>query len=100
MRKKLSTLFLLLVLSIQALPVKQMGLALFSNQFTEELPHAFDTEKDCCKKSGFKSDFIETPMLALNNSQFDLPLLCHPTAAAIPQNHTGEIHVPPPNVCA
>ena len=41
---KICTLFLLLVLTIQILPIQQMGGLLFSNRFTEEIPHAHDTD--------------------------------------------------------
>jgi hypothetical protein len=97
MRKKFATLFLLLVLSVQALPVKQMGMALFSNLFTEEIPHALDVDQDCCKKAKCKSDFIETTVPVFASSQFDLPFKSDFTAASIPHNHAGDIHVPPPN---
>jgi len=97
MKKKLCTLFLLLVLAIQILPIQQMGSLLFSNQFTEEIPHSFDLDKDCCKKALLKSDFLSTPSLsfcsAFINTSFQHPHF----AVAIPQNHTGDIHVPPPN---
>jgi hypothetical protein len=97
MRKKFATLFLLLVLSIQALPVKQMGMALFSNLFTEEIAHSAHADQDCCKKAKCKSDFIETPVFSFASAQFDLPFKSDFSAASIPQNHTGDIHVPPPN---
>lgn len=97
MRKKFATLFLLLVLSIQTLPVRQMGLALFSNQFTEELPHAFETGKDCCKKADCKSEFLSPLVLALNTDLINASALPQVAAVAIPLNHTGDIHVPPPN---
>lgn len=97
MRKKLATLFLLMVLSIQTLPVRQMGLALFSNQFTEELPHAFETGKDGCKKADCKSEFLNPPVLALNSDLINNCATPQAVAVAIPLNHTGDIHVPPPN---
>lgn len=97
MRKKLATLFLLMVLSIQTLPVRQMGLALFSNQFTEELPHSFETGKDCCKKADCKSEFLTPPEFAINTDLINGCAAPRFAAVAIPLNHTGDIHVPPPN---
>lgn len=97
MAKKLCSLFLLLVLAIQVLPIRQMGSMLFGNQFTEELPHSFDTDKDCCKKETLKSDYITPTPLSVPASLIDLALHCPHFADAIPLNHTGDIHVPPPN---
>src|ERR1700741_3973935 len=97
MKKKFCTLFLLLVLSIQILPIQQLGGLLFSNQFTEEIPHSIDLEKDCCKKALLKSDFLSTPSLSVLSVYIDFSFRHPHFADAIPQNHTGDIHVPPPN---
>lgn len=97
MKKKICTLFLLLVLSIQMLPVQQMGNALFSNQFTEELPHSPDVDKDFSKKEMGKTDYLSTPLFAIGPNSINTSLPHHHMKDAIPQNHTGDIHVPPPN---
>lgn len=97
MRKKRCTLFLLLVLSVQMLPIQQMGNALFSNRFTEEIPHSFDVEKDFSKKATLTSDYLSTPSLAIGSAYIDFSSQHHFMADAIPQNHAGDIHVPPPN---
>jgi hypothetical protein len=86
-----------MVLAIQILPVKQMGRLLFSNTFTEEIPHSFDLDKDCCKKALLKSDFLFTPTLSISSTFIDFSFQHPHFADAIPQNHTGDIHVPPPN---
>jgi hypothetical protein len=96
MRKKLCTSFLLLVLSIQILPVQQMGNLLFSNTFTEEIPHSADLDKDFTKKE-FKSDYLSTPSLSIASAYIDFVFGHRFIADAIPQNHSGDIHVPPPN---
>ncbi len=70
---------------------------LFSNQFTEELPHSVDIEKDGIKKVDLKSDFLYTPAFTLGSVFTDLSFQHLHFADAIPQNHTGDIHVPPPN---
>ena len=96
MRKKLYTLFLLTVLAIQILPIKQMGSMLFSNQFTEEIPHA-DMDKGCFKKAEMKSDYLYTASFTLGSSFIDFDNRHPHLSVAIPANHTGDIHVPPPN---
>lgn len=97
MRKKIVTLFLLLVLSIQMLPVQQMGNALFSNQFTEEIPHSLDTDRDLSKKSNGQNDYVTPGVLAINTVSTYLSFQHHYIADNIPQNFTGEVDVPPPN---
>jgi len=96
MRKKICTYFLLLVLTIQILPVQQMGSMLFSNQFNEEIPHSYETDHGPLGKALLKSDFLSTQDLILRSALIVSPKHLH-TADAIPQNHTGDIHVPPPN---
>jgi len=97
MKKKICTLFLLLVLAIQILPVQQMGRLLFSNTFTEEIPHSLDLDKDCCKKALLKSDYLSTPSFTICSAFIDCTIQHRDFTDAIPQNHTGDIHVPPPN---
>jgi hypothetical protein len=97
MKKKICTYFLLLVLTIQILPIQQMGSLLFSNQFTEEIPHSLDIEKDGIKKADLKSDFLFTPSFSLGSMLTDHSFQHLYFVDDIPQNHTGDIHVPPPN---
>lgn len=97
MGKRIINIFLVLVLSVQMLPIQQMGKLLFSSTFTEEIPHSIDGAKAEVKKAEGKTDFITTPVFSLNSSVI---YLCHPQpilADAIPQNHTADILVPPPN---
>ncbi len=96
MRKKYYTLFLLTVLAIQILPIKQMGSLLFSNTFTEEIPHA-DIDKGCFKKAEIKSDYLYTASFTLGSAFIDFRSQHPHLSVAIPPNHTNEIHVPPPN---
>jgi hypothetical protein len=86
-----------MVLAIQILPVKQLGSALFGNQFTEELPHSCDAEKGCIKKAEIKSDFLYTPGFSLVASFTGCTFQHLHFADSIPANHTADIHVPPPN---
>ncbi len=97
MQKKIYTLFLLLVLAIQILPIQQMGSMLFSNQINEEIPHSIDFDNGCLKKAQLKSDYLSTPTFAIGSAFRDLSLEHRCFADAIPQNHTDDIHVPPPN---
>ena len=97
MKKKICTYFLLMVLAIQILPIQQMGSLLFINQFTEEMPHSVDIEKVCFKKADLKSDYLSTSSFSLSSAFIDFSFQHLYFADVIPQNHTGDIHVPPPN---
>jgi len=98
MLKRVITIFLLFTLSMQILPVQQLGKALFSNSFNEELPHADDTndlEKDCCKK--LNSEFINWHNDFSHQIAFNKTLHYIHISEAVPHNHSTEILVPPPN---
>ena len=97
MLKKFSTFLLILVLTIQILPIQQMGSILFSNQLAEEIPHSIDIDTDFAKKGEFKSDYLSTPSFTICSSFIDFRINHHTPAEEIPQNYTSDIHVPPPN---
>jgi len=95
--KKAVNIFLLLLLTVQILPVKQIGAALFNNIFTEEIAHTISIDdiegKKCFDKSDYLcSDFLSFRpfvIIVVNNDFF--------FEDAIPHNHSTEILVPPPN---
>ncbi|MEN9686361.1 MAG: hypothetical protein RLZZ28_2147 [Bacteroidota bacterium] len=97
MLKKFSVFFLLLVLTIQIIPVQQIGSVLFSNQLAEEVPHSADLDTDFVKKAGFKSDYLSTPSFTLCSSFIDYTFRHYLHADEIPQNHKSDIDAPPPN---
>jgi len=79
------------------LPLRQIGSVLFSNQINEELPHSMDMDKGFFKKNNSLSEYLSSaPSLALS-TYLDFSLTHHLFADSIPQNHSGEILVPPPN---
>ncbi|RXK83815.1 hypothetical protein [Filimonas effusa] len=97
--KGLISLVLLLVLSIQVLPIRQIGSLLCKNQFTEELPHSPCEVKSPVIKfepsisDNFASAGMEATLLAAQTTWF-----VH-MASVLPLIHAGEIHTPPPNNC-
>ncbi|MBI2284376.1 MAG: hypothetical protein HYU71_11760 [Bacteroidetes bacterium] len=97
MKKKFCTIFLLMVLAIQILPIWQMGSLLFSNQFTEELPHSTSVDKSCLQKVDLKSDYLSASPETAVSAYMHASSQHQGFADAIPQNFTGDIHVPPPN---
>ena len=98
MRKRVLTLFLIMVMAIQMLPVMEMGKALFNCQFTEEIAHNISLDKD----GGDKADFQKTEYLP--TKAFINPVLTILVsteymhyAVMIPHNPANDINVPPPN---
>ncbi|MBC7588779.1 MAG: hypothetical protein H7178_10535 [Chitinophagaceae bacterium] len=98
MAKRFINILLIIILSVQVLPIKQMGSALFSHVFNEEeVPDALEIEKDFGKKLQGKSEFIDwtnEPVLLATFIELQQPLMLD---ASIPHNHSNEILVPPPN---
>lgn len=95
--KKIITLFCLLVLATQVLPLRQIGRILSSNQMTEELPH--EIGKDFAKYDPFGNDpFLPADfnLEAFRRSVKKNPFIHFDTE--LPAFHRGDIHVPPPNV--
>jgi hypothetical protein len=60
MRRKIITYFLLCVLAIQLLPVKEMGMLLYNNQLTEEICDAFDTSEQKNQKKNLRQTIIQS----------------------------------------
>ena len=98
MIKKLIGILLLFVLSIQMIPVIQVGALLCSNQINEEIPHnTAGSGYDLIKKFSGKSDLLQTeisPSQFLSNKDEEYFFLL---TDDIPANHSLDILVPPPN---
>ncbi len=94
--KKLIGIFLLGLMMIQLLPIKEVGKLLFNNQIVEEHPgDAGDFSKSVkelkfCKQMNDALKF--DPQLFLSILQYNL-------FAEIPSSPAVEIHTPPPNPC-
>ncbi|MES2646805.1 MAG: hypothetical protein V4717_08030 [Bacteroidota bacterium] len=98
MRKKIVNIFLILVLMVTVLPIKQVGNMLFNNQWTEELNE--HSESSVEKKSQAAKWAFLTGADMLNSSNNSLLILeCRFFAFSqrLPVSPSGEIHSPPPN---
>lgn len=91
--KKILTIFFLVVISIQFLPVKEMGKCLFDNQFVEEEVYKKSIEKSASLEPG--NDLINFDLspqhlpLQQNNRQ--------PRKTALHKPPITDIVTPPPN---
>lgn len=97
--KRIIGIFLLALMCMQLLPIKEMGKLLFNNQIVEEHP----VEDGGCGGSCDLSKLAkELKFLKHDNTlQFEPALLVkslhYNFFAEIPQGPTREIHCPPPN---
>ncbi|HEY6899837.1 MAG TPA: hypothetical protein VI233_04315 [Puia sp.] len=95
--RKVISVFLLLVLSAQLLPLKQTIAWLLGGQATEELVHANDSDTSR-PGDDFQKNFLPvySPTLVqwiLHNSPNAAPAL----AVELPARHADDIPTPPPN---
>jgi len=93
--KKVLSIFLLVLMSTQLLPIKEMGRLLFNNQIVEE--HPVDGCGDIVKLTKelkflkiYDPSLQYAPSLFLTNTHYNF-------LAEIPQGPAREIHCPPPN---
>jgi hypothetical protein len=94
--KKLISLFLILVLSIQLLPLKQMVSWLITNQVTEELVHTCDSGKnpgldEVHKHFPTRQDLFLTHLFDVSQGSM------YHDAEALIARHADDIPTPPPN---
>jgi len=94
--KRIISVILLLTLSLQVLPVKQIGAILYSNQINEELPHT-DTFKEITKKQISLSEYLLSSNFAFSAYINNISRLID-YSSKIPANYSPEILVPPPNI--
>ncbi len=84
-------------MTIQMLPVQQMGRALFGNVFTEEIPHGMDWEKDMTAKKDMQHTHDLDWDLVSPTALVQVHFLNPQHTKNIPQHPAVDIHVPPPN---
>jgi hypothetical protein len=95
--KKLISLFLSIVLSIQVIPLQQIATWLASNPVTEEIAHNVNPVK-----SNSGTDDVHPPFVLHSNSSGIHSLLAsflvkHHRAEALYIRHADDILSPPPN---
>lgn len=103
MTKKFINIFVLLVFTMQVLPVKQVGSLLFGNQIIEDIIQDVDDiddlAKDACKIVS-KSDFISAQFACITPFFTASSLILKEILIVFPHNHSTDIYSPPPNSVA
>ncbi len=95
--RKVISVFLLLVLSAQLLPLKQTISWLLGGQATEELAHAGESDSGT-PGDGLQKEFL--PVVTPTLFPFDQSpsTVLHPVAKeSLPSRHADDILTPPPN---
>lgn len=99
LRIKIISLFLALLMTLQMLPIAQIGSMLSNNQWTEELPHSHD-DSGKADQAKFSSTLPpEQYYLTSGSLNIELKIRVH-IPEAIPTNHSTDIVTPPPDVRA
>jgi hypothetical protein len=100
LRLQLISLFLAVVMSIQMAPLKQIGVALSSNQWTEELPHGVEKgeSEDGCKEGIYAPLYLPVtpPDYSSHHKAIASNAYIH-TSEQIPSNHSTDVVSPPPD---
>lgn len=81
------------------LPVAQIGYALSTNQWTEELPHS--TAEDAGKGDATQKNFLLTAIHDLISDEYTnaANIYIH-ISEQIPSNHSTDVVTPPPDLMA
>lgn len=95
--KKIIALICILVLSVQVIPLRQIGAMLFNNQLTEEIAH----NSDCGKKSSSEKEVPSSFPAVLNTAVKELSAtnnLSIYSRSNLVKLHIAEVPTPPPNM--
>ena len=95
--KKIIALICLFVLSIQVIPLRQIGAMLFNNQLTEEIAHG----ADCGKKSNAEKEIHHFFTAELNTTAKELSVTNNQSIysrSSLVKLHIAEVPTPPPNI--
>lgn len=95
--RKVISVFLLLVLSVQLLPLKQTMSWLLGGQATEELAHA-DDSKPGRTGDDWQKNFLPVSIPTLDHYSHIPVIPLHPAhPSTLPLRHADDIPTPPPN---
>jgi hypothetical protein len=95
--KKLISFFLILVLSIQVLPMQQIAAWLSSNSVTEEISHTVNPVKSNTGTDEVHPLFTPHTGSSFIHSMMASSLVKHHRAEALIIRHADDILSPPPN---
>lgn len=88
-----------LVLAIQILPLAQIGYALSSNQWTEELPHGAMEKSEKTDGQDICKTFLGVEQYKLTTTIFNAKVLAFiHTSDITPHNFSNDVVSPPPDV--
>ncbi len=99
LRLRIISFFLALTMAITMLPLSQIGYALGSNQWTEELPHGCSEPEKSDNGFPIHHNFLpaEGYSIVSHISENNAMLYIH-LSDSIPSNHSTDVVSPPPDV--
>jgi len=95
--KKVIAFICLLVLSIQVIPLRQIGSMLFNNQITEEIAHG----SDCGKKMNGEKEVHNFFPVVFNTNAREITGTNNQSIysrSRLVKLHVAEVPTPPPNI--
>jgi hypothetical protein len=95
--KKTVAIILMLVFSSLLIPVQQLGNMLSNNQLNEELPHNDDGNANDPGKRWININEYISPITQTSLIQFCINKQFIYFSELVPNNHSYEVLVPPPN---
>lgn len=99
-RLKIISLFLSLLMTLQMLPITQIGQMLSTNQWVEELPHNSGDHESKAEGS-LNSNFLSTEFNCSVAIIAETSALAYLHASdQIPSNHSTDVVTPPPDFLA
>ncbi len=99
-RLKIIALFLSLLMTLQMLPISQIGQMLSSNQWIEELPHNIGDNEGKALNS-FNSNFLPSTFNYNITFVTESKVLAYlHSSDQIPSNHSTDVILEPPNSIA
>jgi hypothetical protein len=102
LKLKIISFFLCLLLTLQMLPIQQIGRMISSNQWTEELPHTTgDDDGKADDSTAFHKIFIAPGNITGPSLSAETKALAYiHFSAQIPSNHSTDVVSPPPDMLA
>lgn len=95
---KIISFFLALLLTLQMLPIAQIGSMLSSNQWTEELPHGSEDDMGKIDQAKFTASLPPEQYQLASDFTNSKAMICIHLTASIPSNHSTDVVTPPPDL--
>ena len=97
---KIISFLLALLMTLQMLPLAQIGSMLSSNQWAEELPHGPEDDMGKIDQGKFTASLPPEQYQLASDFTNSKSRICIHLTASIPSNHSIDVVSPPPDLVA